>query len=81
MFYDIVGWIGAILILLAYFLVSTKKLAPTSRGFQLLNLFGAVGIVINSLHYRAFPSAGLNAAWTLIAIYGLMKAFSKKSID
>lgn len=77
MFYDIIGWLGAASILLAYFLVSREKLPPTSRGFQLLNLFGAVGIVINSLHHRAYPSAGLNVAWTLIALYGLMKVFKK----
>lgn len=76
MVYDVIGW-GAILILLAYFLVSTKKLLPTSRTFQLLNLFGAISIVINSLHYQAFPSAGLNAAWTLIALYGLTRSFKK----
>jgi hypothetical protein len=79
MIYDVIGWIGAILILLAYFLVSTKKLSPTAKGFQLLNLFGAIGIVVNSLHYRAFPSAGLNAAWTLIAIYGLVKFFKSRT--
>lgn len=78
MFYDVVGWVGAALILIAYFLVSTKKISPVSKGFQLLNLFGAIGIVINSLHYKAFPSAGLNIAWTVIAIYGLKKALSKE---
>lgn len=81
MFYDVAGWLGAVLILLAYFLVSTKKLPPTSKNFQLLNLFGAIGIVINSLYYKAFPSAGLNIVWTLIAIYGLVKAFRKTDVN
>ncbi|HVX47883.1 MAG TPA: hypothetical protein VHA05_00805 [Candidatus Saccharimonadales bacterium] len=75
MLYDVVGWVGAALILIAYFLVSTKKISPVSKSFQLLNLLGAVGIVVNSIHYRAFPSAGLNIAWTVIAIYGLVRAF------
>jgi hypothetical protein len=77
MLYDIIGWGGATLILAAYFLVSTKKLQPTSKEFQLLNLFGAIGIVVNSLHYRAFPSVGLNAVWILIALYVLVKVFKK----
>lgn len=76
MIYDIVGWAGAVLILMAYFLVSTKKLLPTSKSFQWLNLFGAIGIIINSVHFRAFPSAGLNIVWSVIAVYGLVKAFS-----
>lgn len=77
MIYDVVGWVGAVLTLMAYFLVSTKRLEPTSREFQLLNLFGALGIVANSLHHQALPSAGLNAVWTLIAGYGLVKTFKK----
>jgi len=75
MFYTIIGWAGAALILLAYLLVSTKKLSSVSKEFQLLNLFGAVGIVINSSVHRAFPSVGLNVVWAIIAVYGLAKAF------
>ncbi len=75
MLYTIIGWAGAAFILAAYFLVSTKQLASESKAFQLLNLFGAAGIIINSSVHRAFPSVGLNAAWAVIAVYGLVKAF------
>jgi hypothetical protein len=75
MFYTIVGWAGAALILLAYCLVTTKKLSSVSKEFQWLNLFGAVGVVINSSVHRAFPAVGLNAAWAIVAVYGLVKAF------
>jgi len=77
MIYDIVGWLGAVLILIAYYLVSVKKLLPASKEFQLLNLFGAIGIVVNSMVYRALPSAVLNTIWALIAFYGLFKAIKK----
>lgn len=79
MLYDVVGWAGAVFILLAYFFVSTGKLSASSKTFQALNLFGAAGIVINSVVHGASPSAGLNAVWTLIALYGLFKAFKAKS--
>jgi len=72
---------GAILILAAYFLVSTKRLSPDSKKFQWLNLFGAIGIVVNSVHFRAYPSAGLNVVWAIIAVYGLAKAFKSSARD
>lgn len=77
MLYDAVGWGGAIFILLAYFLVSAGKLSPSSKTFQALNLFGAAGVVANSVIHRASPAAGLNAVWVLIALYGLIKAFKQ----
>jgi hypothetical protein len=75
MLYNIVGWAGATFIVLAYLLVSTKKLSSQSKEFQWLNLFGAIGIIINSSVHRAFPSVGLNVVWAVIAVYGLAKAF------
>ncbi|MCL5783997.1 MAG: hypothetical protein M1142_01415 [Patescibacteria group bacterium] len=41
---------------------------------QPLNLFGAVGIIINSAIHYALPSVGLNIIWLFIALYGLTKA-------
>ncbi len=73
MLYEIIGWLGTVAILLAYFLVTTRKIAPNSKQHQLLNLFGAAGIIINSAVHYAIPSVGLNVVWLLIAIYGLVK--------
>ncbi len=55
MFIEIIGWIGAGGVLLAYLLVSTRKIAPTSKEYQLINLFGALGIIINSAVHVAIP--------------------------
>jgi hypothetical protein len=74
MFYEIIGWLGTILILSAYFLVSIKKISSDSMVYQLLNLLGAGGVVVNSFVHRAIPSVGLNVVWLIIAIYGLVKA-------
>ena len=77
MIYEIIGWIGTLAILAAYFLVSTKKMAPDSREYQLLNLVGAVGIIINAGVHSAWPSVGLNVVWLLIAIYGLSRVVKR----
>jgi hypothetical protein len=77
MFYEIIGWIGTAAILLAYFLVSTGKLSAKSKEYQLLNLLGALGVIINSGIHKAIPSVGLNVVWLTIATYGLLKSFKK----
>lgn len=77
MVYELIGWAGSSTILLAYFLVSTKRIIPGSKEYQLLNLFGSAGLILNSTIHRAIPLIGLNAAWILIALYGLLKALKK----
>jgi hypothetical protein len=78
MIYEVIGWLGTIAILWAYFLISTRKTTSNSRKYQLLNFFGALGIIINSAVHGAIPSVGLNIAWLLIASYALFRMFSKK---
>lgn len=77
MIYELVGWGGTFAILLAYLLVTTKKLSADDKIYQLLNVIGAAGIIINSSVHGAIPSVGLNTAWFLIGMYGLIKIIKK----
>jgi hypothetical protein len=73
---EVVGWAGALLILLAYLLVTTGRLTGQSLAFQWMNLFGAAGFVINGWWHGALPSTALNVVWMLIAavaLWGLWK--------
>lgn len=63
----IAGWVGMILILVAYFLVSSERVSGESY-IQLLNLFGALGIIWNTFEQKAWPAMTLNIAWVVIAI-------------
>jgi hypothetical protein len=77
MFYEIIGWAGTLAILFAYFLVSFRKISSSSKEYQLLNLFGAMGIIFNSAIHGALPSVGLNTAWLLIALFAPYKIARK----
>jgi hypothetical protein len=70
---DLGGWAGAAALLLAYGLVSTGRLSGRSVGFQLLNLFGAVGLLVNGVWHGAWPSAALNAVWLVIGFSALIR--------
>ncbi len=43
----------------------------------MINVIGALGIIVNSAVHMAVPSVALNVAWLLIALYGLVKAIGK----
>jgi hypothetical protein len=72
---DVLGWVGAVLLLGAYGLVSMKKLAGDSVPYQLLNLGGGLLLIVNTLYYGAYPSSGVNLVWCLIAILALSIAW------
>ena len=63
---EMAGWTGAILILLAYLLLSAGKLTGQSLVYQGMNVIGAAGFVINGWWHGAIPSASLNVLWLLI---------------
>ncbi len=65
---DIIGWIGAITLLLAYGAVSRGHTKGTSFQYQLWNAVGSVCLLVNSTYYRAFPSSFVNFVWIGIAI-------------
>jgi len=72
-FSNIIGWIGTIFIVLAYFLVSNNKIKATDVVYQLMNLFGAIGVGINVFYQQAWPSFSLQIIWAIIAIVSLLR--------
>lgn len=78
-FSQVLGWIGTFLVVLAYFLVSTKKIEATSKSYQFINLFGAIGVGANVLYQHAWPSFTLQIIWAIIAIFSLIKIVTKKN--
>ncbi len=73
---DIVGWGGAAALLVAYALVSTRRVEGDSTAYQQLNLVGNVLLIVNTIYYGAYPSAFLNVVWGGIAIYAIRKAIA-----
>lgn len=78
---EIAGWAGAVLILLAYFLVSTGRVEAASRSYQWINVGGAAGILVNSAWHGAVPSVGLNLVWLAIAFAALWRIAGRRRAD
>jgi cell shape-determining protein MreD len=75
---EVAGWAGALLILLAYLLLSAGKLTGQSIVYQCMNIVGAAGFVINGWWHRAIPSAALNVLWLLIGGVATWRILKKR---
>lgn len=71
------GWVGSVAVIAAYALNSLQKIKSDSVSFQLLNLFGAVLLIINSIFQEAYPFTFINTVWAVIAIVSLVRMMQK----
>ena len=62
------GWVGAVILLVAYVLVSSGSVNGRSVLYQALNAIASVLLGVNSAWHRAWPSALVNVIWIGIAI-------------
>ena len=69
---DLLGWLGAALILVAYGLVSARRLEGDAIAYQLPNLGGGLLLVVNTVYYGAYPSTAVNAVWIGVAGWSLL---------
>jgi hypothetical protein len=67
------GWYGVLAILLAYLLISFNAITAKSLVYQLLNLTGAVGIIVEALSKKDTQPAVLNAIWAVIAVVAIVR--------
>ena len=75
--FDVLGWMGAFLLLLAYALVSFKKIAPDCGTYQWMNVAASVLLLVNTIFYGAYPSSFVNAAWAVIAFVAIVSIWRK----
>jgi len=78
-FIEIIGWIGAVLIVGSYFLNINGKLSSRSPVYIISNLLGGIFFTVNTLVHHAYPSMIVNIIWVVIAIAALLKKDRPKS--
>ena len=75
---DILGWIGSLLLVTAYWLNSKNLINAQTRAYQLLNIIGSLTLMINTFYYGAYPSSSVNIIWLLMGLYHITKIFKNK---
>jgi hypothetical protein len=69
----LIGWLGAVLFILSYLLLSMGKLSAKSKLYHILNILGAICLVINGFILQDFPNIVVNVIWGLIGVYAVIK--------
>lgn len=77
MIFDILGWIGMVLVLIAYALLSINKI-PNGKLYQWLNLLASLFMAIGLYPKNAWFSFALQVVWGFIALIALIKIAVKK---
>ena len=77
--YDWVGLLGTVMILGGFALLQAGKLSGTGLVYQLLNLFGAGGVLVSLLGTFNLSVFLLEAAWMAVSVYGIARSFKAKA--
>jgi paired small multidrug resistance pump len=72
--HDWAGYIGVVLVLLAFLLLQAHKLHGNGLVYQLMNVLGAIGVML-SLLFGVFnlPAFIMQLAWLVIGIFGIAR--------
>ena len=73
-----IGWLGAVLFIVAYFLLSIKLMKADGIPYQLMNVLGAICLIINSISLNDDPNLITNLVWMFIGIYAMFNIIRKK---
>lgn len=71
LFYNVIGTLGAAMILFGFYRTSIGKWKNKSFWYELDNTVGALFLVIYQLQLHAYISVVLNTIWAIVAFHGL----------
>ncbi len=73
--YDVVGSLGVLLVLLSYLLLQLGRLRATGLAYSAANGLGALLILVSLSFDFNLPAFLIEAAWLLISLFGLARWF------
>jgi hypothetical protein len=76
--FDIAGFIGVVLIIVAYLLLQLEKLPSSSPTHSLLNAAGALLIMVSLIFAFNLSAFIVEAFWFLISLLGLWRSLSTR---
>lgn len=75
-FFNAVGLAGPILFLIAYLMLSLGIWTGATRMVHVLNLGGAVALLISLIHAWNLPMFVMEICWAAVSLYGMWRARS-----
>jgi len=72
--FDLAGFLGVVLIIVAYLLLQLEKLPSSSPKYSLLNTAGALLIIVSLIFAFNLSAFIVEAFWFLISLIGLWRS-------
>ena len=76
--YDLAGFLGAAIIVAAYFAMQQRWLNALDWRFPAANLLGSLLILISLWFEWNFPSVVIEIFWALISLMGLARSLAER---
>jgi hypothetical protein len=74
---EVTGWLGVLSYVLAYLLLTIGVLKSSGYRFHILNMIGAVSLIIYSLEYGDKPNVAVNVIWLMIGMLAVGRKLMK----
>lgn len=74
---DLIGYAGVLMVLAAYTLLQARRMDGNGVWYPLINLIGAILILISLFFKPNMPAIVMEAAWVVVSIVGI--AFAIRS--
>ena len=71
---DLIGYAGVFMVLVAYTLLQARRMDGNGILYPLINLIGAILILISLLYKPNMPAIVMEAAWVVVSIVGIFFA-------
>lgn len=76
--YDVIGMLGAVTIVVTYFLLQSSRIDARSVGFSVANAVGAAAIIFSLLYQFNLSAFAIELFWLVISLYGVTRALRRK---
>lgn len=77
--FDLGGFVGVVLIVIAYLLLQLDKLPSSSPAYSLLNAIGALLVMVSLVFDFNLSAFLMEAFWFLISLFGFFRRILSRS--
>lgn len=68
---DLIGYAGVFMVLVAYTLLQARRMDGNGVMYPLVNLIGAILILISLFYKPNMPAIVMEAAWAVVSVVGI----------
>lgn len=73
--FELIGWLGAVLFIISYFLLSKGVWKQNEKKYHLANLAGAICLIVNAIKFKDTANILVNIVWAGIALFAIYKSW------